>query len=175
VAGEVGNRSVAALVLRPIRACARARVMGSYSGGIVPSAGAELQGIRDARVRPRAGRAAAMGFNRHTTRLALRVRAPHLGEAPQRALMLHRDWDQYSARIRDDKFRSRWQSYRSAACRRMGPSTKFCLDSGNSGCIGRMGQARAGVVADARRRGRHVGDHTSGALRTPAGTYPTGQ
>jgi hypothetical protein len=74
-----------------------------------------------------------------------------------------------------DKPRSRRQSYRSAACRWDAVRRRRCLDSGNSGCIGRMGQARAGVVADARRRGRHAGDHTCGALRTPAGTYPTGQ
>jgi hypothetical protein len=57
--------------------------MGSYSGGIVPSAGAELQAIR-ARPRPTEGPVERppwnlhppfSGFNRHTTRLALRVRA----------------------------------------------------------------------------------------------------
>jgi hypothetical protein len=38
-------------VLRPIRARARARVMGFYSGGIVPSAGAERRHFSEAKAR----------------------------------------------------------------------------------------------------------------------------
>ena len=81
-------------VSKPIRAGARARVMGSYSGGIVTSAGAELRLSGHARLDPRASRAAAIKlaspFSGSTAmpRLTLPRARPHLGHHFRRSLLL---------------------------------------------------------------------------------------